>query len=60
MPNFIAHFIVHSNEQHKFAFRTSSWRPQRLTLTPRAFTLAKQAKANTARAEAEAARPGEG
>jgi hypothetical protein len=39
-----AHFIAHSNER----------------LSPRALTLAKHAKANAARAEAEAARPGEG
>jgi hypothetical protein len=41
----------------KSYFRPSSWRPQRLT--PRALTLAQQAKANTARADAEAVRPGE-
>ena len=49
---------MHSNERPQSSFRLFSWRPQRLT--PRALTLSQQAKANAARAEVEAARPGEG
>ena len=39
--------------------RPSSWRPLRLTY-PQVITVAKHVKANATRAEAEAARPGEG
>jgi hypothetical protein len=46
-----------TSDPHPY-FRPSSWRLQRLT--PRALALAQQAKANAARAEAEAARRGDG
>jgi len=46
-----------SNERPKILFCPSSWLPQRLI--PRVLTLAQQAKANAARAKAEAAFSGE-
>jgi hypothetical protein len=51
----MAHTIVHSNERPKILFSPFFLAPA--TTYPRALTLAQQAKANAARAEAEAARP---
>ena len=51
---------MHSNERPVILFSTFFLAPARNDLSPGALTVAQQAKANAARAEAEAARPGEG
>jgi hypothetical protein len=52
-------FLSLENSAARCSRRPSSWRLQRLAY-PQVITVAKHAKANATRAEAEAARPGEG